>query len=217
MVITGTVTACTPDRCSGALGAGPHDVESVTRGAKSCVADGTLQHGLHGSLGARRYDEIIHPSTTHTDQMVVMAHQVLGQLIARPIIAADHLLHDADILENCKIAVHGALRQLRPCLEEIGDRRRPTDRRQQPDQFTPARCVPLLSASQQRTSGLVHTSHLDRRIHWTQAIRKMRTDRNGSVTRSTTCGGRLAVVGPFSQCTFKGPSALGTAEEEALA
>ena len=57
--ITGVVTARTPDRCSCALRARTNDVQTMTSGVESRVADRLLQHSFHGSLGSGWHDEVV--------------------------------------------------------------------------------------------------------------------------------------------------------------
>ncbi|MEY2580257.1 MAG: hypothetical protein QOE09_106 [Ilumatobacteraceae bacterium] len=129
---------------------------------KARLAYRPLEHRFDTALGTRRHNEIVDATASHADQMVMMAHQVLGQFVTGPIVAADDLLHDASLFEHSEVAVHGTLRQLRTHLEQVGDGRRPADRGQQLDKLPSTGRVELVCAAKQRPSSLMNSSQIDR-------------------------------------------------------
>ena len=77
------------------------------------------------------------------DQMVVMAREVLGELVARELLLGDHAADRARLLEHGEVAVHGALRQPATAARISGIARRAARAAQQLDELAPLRRVAL--------------------------------------------------------------------------
>ena len=59
------------------------------------------------------------------DEVVVVAGEILGQLPARELVGADDAVHDPGVLQHDEVAVHRALRESGPVVEDLGDGERP--------------------------------------------------------------------------------------------
>ena len=53
--------------------------------------------------------------------MVVVSGEVFGELPAGEVVGADDAVHDAGLFEHDEVAVDGALRELGPLVEDLGD------------------------------------------------------------------------------------------------
>lgn len=95
----------------------------------------------------------------------MVPHQILCQLEARPIVGADHLLHDARRFQRGEVPVDGALGQLGSLGEQIGDGDRSAGSREQLDQFAAPRCVELVVAAQPRGGSFVHLAEVESNCH----------------------------------------------------
>ena len=142
------------------LSARTHNIQTMSGRSKPGATDCPFEHRLDAALATRGHHEIIHATAAHANQMVVMAHQILGQFITGPIIAADHLLYDTNLLEHSKVAIHRALGQFGTHLEEIRNGRRAADCCQQTNQLASTRRVELVRSTQKGPRRLMNTSQI---------------------------------------------------------
>ena len=143
------------------LSASTDNIQAMSGRSKAGASNCPIEHRLDAALATSRHHEIIHATATHANQMVVMAHQILGQLVAGAIIAADHLLYDANLLEHGKVAIDRALGQLGTHFEKIRNRRRAADGCQQTDQLASTRCVELVRSTQEGPRRLMNPPQID--------------------------------------------------------
>ena len=76
------------------------------------------------ALEPGRRGHVLHPPARRADEVVVVPGEVLGQLPARELVGAHDPVHDPGLLEHHEIAVHRALREAAPGLEDLGDGQR---------------------------------------------------------------------------------------------
>ena len=81
------------------------------------------------ALEPGRRGDVLDPPARRADEVVVVAGEVLGELPARELVGADDAVHDAGLLEHDEVAVHRALREVGPLVEDLGDRERAAARR----------------------------------------------------------------------------------------
>ena len=89
------------------------------------------------------------------DEVVVVAHQVLGQLVAPAFVAGDDAVDDADLLEHDEVAVGRALGERRAAGEQLGDGRRAGGVGEQVDDRPAAVRVALVGCPQPLGDGVV--------------------------------------------------------------
>ena len=80
---------------------------------KPVPVDGALERGLEAALHLRRDREVVDPAARRADQVVVVAHEVLGELEARALVARHDAVGDAALLEHDEVAVGRALGERR--------------------------------------------------------------------------------------------------------
>ncbi len=65
----------------------------------------------------------------------MMAREVVGELVARELVARHDAVHHSHVLEYDEVPVHGALREAAPSLEDLRDRQRPVGGGEHVDQL----------------------------------------------------------------------------------
>ena len=137
---------CRPRRCRRCRGGGCRH-GTRCRGRRGA---GLLDHLLH----LRRDGEVLDPAARGADEVVVVAHEVLGQLVAPALVAGDDAVGDADLLEHDEVAVDRALGQRRPAGEQLGDGGRAGSLGEQVDDGPAAARVALVGARSRSATAL---------------------------------------------------------------
>ncbi len=123
-----------PPKRSGAVGAAPDEVEAVLVGPEAVAALGLHDRGRHRPFERGRRRQVDHDAASLADEVVVMAGQILRELVSRELVVRDDPVHDAGLFQHDEVAVHRALREPRPLGEDLGDRERPVGGRQHLEQ-----------------------------------------------------------------------------------
>jgi regulator of sirC expression with transglutaminase-like and TPR domain len=115
--------------------------------------------GLGHDGGDRLFDrgrrgEVVDAAAVGTDEVMVVASEILGQLVAREV-ARNEPVHRAGLLEDHEIAIHGTLRQPVSGGEDLRNRQRAVTRPQDVDDDAACWCEPLLLGMQQAGHGFV--------------------------------------------------------------
>jgi hypothetical protein len=87
--------------------------------------------------------------------VVMVAGEVLGELVARELGARDDAVHHAGVLEQLQVAVRTALREAGLGVEDLGDRERATGRCQHIDERVACGRSALSRSSQPRRHSIV--------------------------------------------------------------
>gem|GEM_PF-912686 len=93
-----------------------------------------------GSLQGFRRGHVFDQPAARADQMVVMAGELFGQLVAGVVIVGDDAPHDPGTLEHYEVAVGGALCQPDPLPEDLGNGERSVGSREDLDEHGTVGC-----------------------------------------------------------------------------
>ena len=115
-----------------------------------------FEPSVQAPLSAGWHDEVVDRAALGADQVVMVANEFLGQLVARQIVAASDLLHDSDGFEIDHISVHGTLRKCGALVDQLENRGRAAILVQKHDQLASSLGVHLLGVSQALASKVVY-------------------------------------------------------------
>ena len=133
---------------SGAVGAGPDEIEAVPVDAEAVRPSRALQGIAEGLLEIGRELEVSYEPATRADQMmVVMIRQGLGELVSGVVVVGDDAGDRAHFLEDGEVAVHAGLGKRRVELEDLWDRDRPAVGLQGRDHPPASGRVPVAAAT----------------------------------------------------------------------
>ena len=116
---------------------------------------GALQGPLDGGFDVSGKREVLDGTAGRADEVVVVLGEVLGELVAGELAAADDAPHDAGFFEQGEVAVSGALRQALVGLQQLRQCQRTVGTGQGRDDGTPVAGVALIGLAQPRHRGVV--------------------------------------------------------------
>jgi thiol-disulfide isomerase/thioredoxin len=99
----------------------PDQVEAMVLRAEAGAARDRGRGGGDRTLEARRRGDVLHPPARRADEVVVVSGEILGQLPARELVGADDAVHDPGVLQHDEVAVHRALCEPGPVVEDLGN------------------------------------------------------------------------------------------------
>lgn len=135
-------------RQSGAGGTGPENVKPMRVRLETRRAQRLVECCLKTALGRGGHEKIVDPTTLGADDVVVVADDVDGELIASRVVDSGDSSHDAHALEVGHVAIKRALSQTRPQFQHLRDGCWPTGAKEEVDEFPPAFGVELASFTQ---------------------------------------------------------------------
>ena len=154
--------------CSRAGRAAAVQIQFVMVGREPGRGASLLEDFFDELLAALVEAEIGHRAAVVADQMMVMAHQPLGQLKPGPIRTQGDPVYGPDPPEHVKVSIDRALDQAGVHVHQLGKGHRPLRGGQQADEATPGRGVALIKTSQRPLDPVVDGINLNRHtIHAT--------------------------------------------------
>ena len=123
----------------------------------------TVSSSTARGLELGRHGEVDDGAARRADEVVVVLGEVLGELVARELVARDDAPHDAGRVEHGEVAVRGALGQPAIAVEELGDGEGPIGGVQRIDERPPVAGVALAVAAQPGGDGVVQVGGRHRR------------------------------------------------------
>jgi len=107
---------------SGAVGAEADQLEPVLHAGEPGTLRDPVERAVKRRLEVGRHLHVAHRAAVRTHQMVVVADQILRELVAPVLLIGGHPPHDARLFERREVAVGRALLHIARRLEDLRDR-----------------------------------------------------------------------------------------------
>src|SRR5436309_12336585 len=134
----------------GAVGAEPEQLQPVRDASEPRPLRDPVERPLEGSLELLGCGHITHLAASRTNEVMVVADQVLRQLVATELLIGHEPAHHAGLLERREVPVDPALFETGATGEDVRDRHGAARIGEQLDQPTTLRRVPLSGRTEPR-------------------------------------------------------------------
>jgi len=144
-----------PSRSAPALSTDTEHVESVTVRLETLRLGELLNSAGDASLEFRRRRHVGDLPAAHTQQMMVVLGEILGELETSELVVGRHSPHEAGALEVDEVAIGRAARKLRQLAGDVTDADGVPGGGEQLDDSAPAGRVSLIDAAKARSGHFV--------------------------------------------------------------
>src|SRR6476619_4153932 len=142
----------------GAIGAEPEQVQPVGDASEPRTLRDPVERSFERSLELLGNVHITHLAASRTDEVVVVADQVLGQLVPPELLIRHQPAHHPGLLERGEVPVDRALFETGATREDVRDRHGAPRVGEQLDQSPTLRRVPLAGRPESRRRGRVEVA-----------------------------------------------------------